>query len=201
MRDLYCSIDRLLSRHVDERRRWIRIGVPTNLRVEDETAGPCCNQVTIMFIDQNSRHIRDDQQRLLERIARETAFHRRFRLTYSMLQTLRFLAVIPPLLRFFMRTKRRMCTCVLSNLGRVFENCPLPRVDDKLRTGNLVLESIDFLVPLRRDTEVTFGMLAYAGTLRLCMHYKPQQICRAHAQELFEAVVESVRESAFARQK
>ena len=200
MRDLYCSIDHLLSRHVDERRRWIRIAVPTDLRVKDETARPCCNQVSIMFIDQNSRHIRDAPQRLLERIARQTAFRRRFGQKYSMLQTLRFLAVMPPLLRFFIRTKRHMCTSILSNLGRVFESCSLPRVDGKLRTGDLVLESIDFLVPLRRDTEVTFGMLTYAGKLKLCMHYQPQRVCRTHAKELFERLVESVRESSAGRQ-
>ncbi|GEM_PF-6493174 len=57
------------------------------------------------------------------------------------------------------------------------------------------LSSLDFLSPLRPGTDVTFGVVTYAGTLSLCMHYKPHRIADVQARELFDRLVRNLRES------
>ena len=127
---------------------------------------------------------------------RESAYHRRSRIIFSMLQFLKVLALAPPVLRRFVRKNMQMSSSVLSNVGRVFEDPSLPRKSGKLCLGETTLDSIEFLVPLRPGTEAAFGMSTYAGRLNLCLHYKPHKIRTAAAQELFDMLIRNLKESA-----
>ena len=194
MRDVYRSLDQWMCQCGDSGHRWIRMGVPASTRSDGPSAKTCCNQVTIMFLDQHSRDIRNSDS-LLERVARLSSFHRESNIWYSMLQLLDFLSAVPPLLRLYLRTNRRMCTTILSNLGRAFQSCPLPRSDDQLLVGDMRLTSLDILSPLRPGTDVTFGVVTYAGTLNVCMHYKPHRISEKQARELLDQLVRNIQES------
>ena len=194
MRDVYRSLDQWMCQCGDLTHRWIRMGVPASTRADGKAVNTCCNQVTIMFLDQHSSDIRNSDS-LLDQVTQLTRFHRESNIWYSMLQLLDFLAVFPPLLRLYLRTNRRMCTTILSNLGRAFELCPLSRKEGQLIVGNMQLTSLDFFSPLRPGTDVTFAVVTYAGSLSLCMHYKPNRIAEAQARELFDRLVRNVRES------
>ncbi|MEQ9409205.1 MAG: condensation domain-containing protein [Fuerstiella sp.] len=195
MKAVYQSLDQWMSRNGDTGHRWIRMGVPASTRADRQAATSCCNQVTIMFLDQHSREIRQGES-LLTRVTEQTRFHRDSNIWYSMLQLLDFLAVVPPLLRLYLRANRRMCTTIVSNVGRAFEACTLPRTDGRLKAGDLQLTGLNFLSPLRPGTEVTFGIVTYAGTLSLNMHYKPQRIAEPEARRLFEQLVRNILDSA-----
>ena len=144
-----------------------------------------------MFLDQHSRDIRNPE-RLLDRVTQQTRFHRESNIWLSMLQLLEFLAAVPPLLHLYLRTNRRMCTTIMSNVGRAFEACPLVNHDGQLVTGDALLTSLDFLSPLRPGTDVTFGIVTYAGALNICMHYKPQRVDKARAKKLFDQLVRNI---------
>lgn len=194
MKEVYLSLDQWMSNDGDPGHRWIRMGVPASTRLDDSTAKTCCNQVTIMFLDEHSSDIRNAES-LLNRVAEQTRFHRDSKIWYSMLQLLRVLATVPPLLRLYLRANRRMCTTITSNVGRAFETCPLRRSEGSLCVGDMCLKSLDFMGPLRPGTEVVFGAVTYADTLSICMHYKPQSISDTRARELFERLVRNIRTS------
>ncbi len=48
---------------------------------------------------------------------------------------------------------------------------PLPRRNDKIVAGNVVLEGIEFFAPVRDGTAVTVALVYYAGELQICMQY------------------------------
>lgn len=188
MCEVYRALDQWMSEFGEARHRWIRMGIPASTRSGTELAGACCNQVTIMFLDQHSKEIRQPDT-LLQKITDLSRFHRESNIWYSMLQLVRFLSKAPPLMALYLQTNRQMSTTIVSNLGRVLKDCPLPNEAGQLRTGDLVLEQIDALVPMRPGTEVTFGAVTYAGQLRLSMHYKPHRISDEAAAALFSQVV------------
>ncbi len=194
MKEVYRSLDQWMCQCGDSGHRWIRMGVPASTRAFGDAADTCCNQVTIMFLDQHSGDIRNSDT-LLDGITKLTRFHRESNIWYSMLQLLDFLAAVPPLLRLYLRTNRRMCSTILSNLGRAFESCPLPRKEGQLIVGNMQLTSLDFFSPLRPGTDVTFAVVTYAGALSLSMHYKPNRIAKTQARELFDQLIRNLRES------
>jgi NRPS condensation-like uncharacterized protein len=195
MKDVYRSLDQCLEESGESAHRWIRMGVPASTRVGDSANKTCCNHVTIMFLDQHSSDIRTSES-LLHQITQMTRFHRESNIWYSMLQLLEVLAAVPPLLRLYLRTNRRMCTTITSNVGRAFESCPLPRNQGQLVVGDMLLTSLSFLSPLRPGTEVTFGCVTYGNTLSLSMHYKPQRVGKDQARKLMDHVVGNLRKSA-----
>ncbi|MCP4174004.1 MAG: DUF1298 domain-containing protein [Fuerstiella sp.] len=195
MKDVYRSLDQWMTDCGDTGHRWIRMGVPASTRAGHSSERTCCNRVTIMFLDQHSNAIRNADQ-LLDRVTTLTQFHRASNIWYSMLQLLDILAAVPPLLRLYLRTNRRMCTTITSNVGRAFEACPLPQTEGRMVVGDMQLTSLNFLSPLRPGTDVTFGVVTYADTLSLSMHYKPHRIGRTQAHRLLDRVVENLRESA-----
>ena len=64
----------------------------------------------------------------------------------------------------------------------------LERIDGKMRAGNLVVEDVDLIVPLRRQTPIGFALLRYNGQQKLCMHFDPLQIERSQAEEIMDLV-------------
>jgi hypothetical protein len=74
-------------------------------------------------------------------------------------------------MQFLMQRDRCYATSVLSNVGRVFAATGLHRQNGKIRTGELVLESVESAPPVRPQTPSSFTLLSYAGTLTLVMNY------------------------------
>ncbi len=195
MKDVYRAIDLWMCEAGGTAHRWIRMGVPASTRVHSSVEKTCCNHVTIMFLDQHSSDIRTSNS-LLHQITQLTRFHRESNVWYSMLQLLQALAAVPPLLRLYLRTNRRMCTTIASNVGRAFESCALPRKEGQLVIGDMLLTSLSFLSPLRPGTEVSFGCVTYGNALSLSMHYKPHRVGEKQARQLMEIVVNNLRTSA-----
>jgi hypothetical protein len=86
-------------------------------------------------------------------------------------------------------------SCVVSNLGRAMADVPLPRRDEKIVAGNLVLDAIDFFSPIRDGTAVTVGLVFYGGALQICMQYDSRCIDEAQAEELMATYLRQISES------
>ena len=80
-------------------------------------------------------------------------------------------------------------TAVLSNLIRPMEKSALPVDDEKIVAGNLRLERIEFMPPVRPKTNVAFGVLTYAGRLCVTQHYDSRVVSPADAQQLLDIYV------------
>ena len=86
-------------------------------------------------------------------------------------------------------------TCVFSNLGRALADSPLPRCNEKIVAGNVVLEGIDFFAPVRDGTAVTVALVFYAGELQICMQYDSRRIADAQAGDLLATYLQEIRDS------
>ncbi len=86
-------------------------------------------------------------------------------------------------------------TCVVSNLGRALAGSPLPRRGGKLVAGNLLLEGLDFFVPLREGTAASVALVFYAGELQVCLHYDSRRITAVQADDLLATYLQTIRAS------
>jgi hypothetical protein len=72
---------------------------------------------------------------------------------------------------------------------------PLPRCNERIVAGNVVLDGVDFFAPVRAGTAVSMALIYYEGGLRLCMQYDSRRITEAQADDLMATYLRQIRAS------
>ncbi len=171
---------------------WLRLIVPINIRDFADRRLPAANRATLVQIDRNDRDFADPEK-LIAGLNRELGVIKRCNLEKTFLLILRIFSAFPGAIA--RSAKRDICraTSVVTNLGAPFERVKLARVDGKLQAGNLILEGVRLIVPLRPKTAVGFAVLRYAGRQVLCLHFDPRQIDQEMAQKIMDLVLQDLR--------
>ncbi|MDR1493296.1 MAG: condensation domain-containing protein [Planctomycetaceae bacterium] len=194
LRDLFLTIG-------DWRKRWltqdatnlfdaglIRISAPMNVRTEGRQNMPAANTVTMIFLDRKQRDF-SDPQRLLQSVHREMNWVKRTRQKHVLLLGLRLRQFLPGGLAQALKSPKCGATCVLSNLGRVFDQLSIPRRGDgKLMLGSAVLEEIDATPPIRPGTLISISTLTYAGRIRIILRYDSQNMTPQQAKDFLQTL-------------
>ena len=120
---------------------------------------------------------------------------RRHQLGLIFVLSLSVLRLLPGGLAKRVNKGRCEATCVFSNLGRIMADSPLPRCNEKIVAGNVLLDGADVFAPVRDGTAVSVALAYYAGGLQLCMQYDSRRITEAHADELLASYVRRIRTS------
>jgi hypothetical protein len=94
------------------------------------------------------------------------------------------------------RAKKCQITGFFSNLGPVLNRCSLPSRDGRLVCGNVVLDSIDFVIPRRPFVDVSSCVYTYAGRLHVLLHPDPRVLSEQDSSEMLQAYVQGIRRSA-----
>jgi len=77
-----------------------------------------------------------------------------------------------------------LSTTVLSNLGVQFDDMPLGYLGDHVIASDALLDAIDFLPPIRKGTNASFGVVTYAGELMISLQYNPQVLSNLVADDM-----------------
>lgn len=195
LRDFFVAIDDFRARHqAIGSGDWIRFSVPINLRQATDCCMSAANVVSMIFLDRTPAQIADPS-RLLESIHAEMDLIRRHHLGLTFVLTLSVLRLLPGGLAKWVNHDRCEATCVLSNVGRVMADSPLPRRNNKIVAGNVVLEGVDFFTPVRNGTAVAVAFLFYAGGLQICMQYDARCITEVQASDLMATYLRKIRDS------
>ena len=196
LRDFFVAVDDFRTRHqATAAGEWIRFSVPMNLRQAADSRMPAANVVSMVFLDRNPAQIADPGG-LLRSIHAEMDLIRRRQLGLIFVLSLWVLrAAAGTDWRGRVNQGRCEATCVLSNLGRAMADSPLPRRNEKIVAGNVVLEGIDFFAPVRDGTAVTVALVFYAGGLQVCMQYDSRRITEAQADDLMATYLRKIRTS------
>jgi hypothetical protein len=80
-------------------------------------------------------------------------------------------------------------------VGRMFSRSPLPRDGDRLVVGNVVLESIAAVPPLRPLTRAGLAIFEYAGQMTLALKCDRRFFETGDTQTLLDAYVRQLEES------
>jgi hypothetical protein len=167
--------------------------VPMDLRHEPDNRMPAANVVSMVFLDRTGKQIAAAD--LLRGIHKEMDSIRRRQSGLLFVVALWGRRLLPGGLAKGVNRNCCDATCVLSNLGRAMADSPLPRCNERIVAGNVVLDGIDFFSPVRQGTAVSMALIYYAGGLRLCMHYDSRHITEAQAGDLMATYLRTIRAS------
>lgn len=175
-------------------RGLFRVMIPTNLRTAEDEAMPATNIVAMVFVDRWMNLFRHPRF-LLWSIKWETKFLKTLELAVSFCRCVATVDKIPGGIEFLASGSRCYATSVLSNMGRVFHDCLLPRREGKILAGDLALEGIESAPPIRPYTSTSFTVLSYADKLTLIMNYDRFRFTAETAQALLEQIVGQMRKT------
>ena len=136
-----------------------------------------------------------DRGRLLGGIHAEMRQIKRLGLGLTFVLSLWAVRRLPGGLPRMARRAKCSATSLLSNLGTVLADVPLPRQGGRIVLGGAVLEALDAVGPLRPGTYAAFSVFTYAGRFCITLHYDPRAMSPAGAGDLLEAYARRVRQS------
>ena len=175
--------------------RPFRVMLPISTRSREHKNMPAANCVSMVAIEiQDGQLDRPDET--MSYLKKQMEFVGRWQIEYSWSQTISFLTSLPFLGSLLnQRSSPIRATGVFSNAGRIFKNNNLPRVDGKIRAGNMVLESFHASPPGNQFVPVTFSCNYYANRLTLTSNFNHRMLTRADAERLFQLWLDQILET------
>jgi hypothetical protein len=136
-----------------------------------------------------------DPDGLLKGIHRQMGIIKRLQLQYTFILSLAVSRLLPGGLSRKARSEKCQSTSCLSNLGPVLDRTPLPRREGRIVSGDVVLEAVDYAIPLRPHLNAVFGVYTYAGRLRVLMHFDPRAMPKEQSEDLLETYIQRIRQT------
>ena len=155
-------------------RDWLRIMMPYDLRDKDDYEMPAANMTSYTFITRRSSDC-EDFDRLVRDIRDETARIKHGRMGTTFIDAIMLADFAPRVLRYLLGRDRCISTVILSNIGEPSRRftARLPRRRGKVVCGNLVLEAICGVPPLRKRSHATWAIFTYAREMTISLRCDP----------------------------
>jgi len=170
---------------------WLRLMVPVDLRTEADEDLSATNVVSAVFLTRPSSAC-EDTGWLIRSIRKEMRQVKRLKLAYTFLWSLWLRQWLPGGLARASRGDRCHATAILTNVGKPLADCPLPRDAGRIVAGDVRLETVDFIAPIRPYTCATLAVCTYADRLAVNLHYDPAALSATQAGQLLETFVHHV---------
>jgi hypothetical protein len=195
VRDLFLILDQWNRQYSpDHHSRTIRIFIPINLRRPIHRRMPASNMVSLLLLNRAANQL-TDPVRLLGDLQTQIEQTLRLRKFLAFIPALKLLGMIPGRLAALMQRTQCRASAVMSNLGVLGTRSRLLGRDRRLISGDVILESVEVVLPRRPLTHAVFAALSYAGKLSLTLSYEPRWIDAAGGRELLESFVQQLKGS------
>ena len=175
------------------------VQLPNSLRGPQDDRLPACNVLGNIFIERTPSEI-GDADTLLESVRDEMQFVHQSQAGWIFVQSLTVLRRIPGLLKLIQATSRNRCmsTMILSHMGNLMNSigARLPKQDGHIRIGNLLVEDVCGIGPLRPGTNVVVSTMMFQGCLLIGMRCASQHFSSEDTQELLTAFVTRLQHTA-----
>lgn len=168
--------------------RWLRVTMPTNMRIREDDATPAANIIGYAFLTVAGAHCRDPRA-LLEEVSAAAAAVRKQGVGRMFVDGVAMADCIPGALGFVMGGIDWMSTAILSNVGdalrRFTAKFPLTSAGEPV-AGDVVLEEASGAPPVRPGTTAAFLVSSLAGRTTLGLQVDPQRTTRDQAAALLQ---------------
>lgn len=163
--------------------------VPTSLRGPLDSQLPASNVVSYVFMARPTVML-DDPEKLLHSVRDEMQLVHKHQAGWLFVQAIESMRRIPGLLRLIMKRTQNSCmsTTVLSHMGNLLNaiGSRLPRQGKRIRMGNLIVDEIGGVAPIRQGTAVAFSTMLIGGELVISMRCCPRRFSTSAANELLD---------------
>ena len=126
--------------------------------------------------------------RLVREVRNETARIKHDRLGTTFVDAIMLAEWAPKVLHYLLRRDRCIASVILSNIGEPSRRftAKLPRKKGKVVCGNLVLEHISGVPPLRSRSHATWAVFTYAREMTISLRCDPFRFTKADTEALLE---------------
>lgn len=196
LRDFFRCLARWSTAETGKPPRRLAILVPVDLRERSDVRLPACNRLGYAFADWRLRHGETDDQLLAALEAQSTRALQR----QQAMVLLQGLAVARRIGTMSWLTNPRTClaTAVFSNLGdrsRRFA-AKLPRHEDRVMAGNVVVERVLGAPPLRPGTCAGMTVGIYSRQLTICFRADPLHFDSSDMRRMLAEYVQQLTQTA-----
>jgi hypothetical protein len=192
IRDLLLVLQKWNRREANLGAGRLRINVPVSVRTRTEADMPAANRIGYAFVTDEGMSGEDPRQ-LLDVVREETRRIKEWKLALYFLGGLAFASVLPGAIGWAMRRKRSFATAVLSNVGRYFPDPAHKHRGERWQCGDLTLQWIGGVPPVRQMTSAAMIVIEYAGETSFCLRTDPRAFDMASTRRLLDELVEQVR--------
>jgi hypothetical protein len=171
----------------EQRRRKIRILVPSDMRDGEDFECPACNMTAYTFVTRTAGELADEEK-LLDMIRLDTLQIKNGNLQKAFMNGLTSAMATPFFLPMMLKRNVCLATCVLSNAGdpsRRFTG-RMPKKQGKVSCDEFTLEAITGVPPLRRNTRCTLSSSIYGRNLTFSMRCDPHSFSMDDTDELLK---------------
>jgi len=169
LRDLFLASQDWIDRHrAEEKTGLVRIMVPINLRTRLHADMPAADCVCMINTDRLV-HGWTDLRKMLRIVSWEMGMVKRLRLGVIMLRIIQLVRGITGSLKSLLPADRCLASCVLSNLGRPLHDSLLADAEGRIKAGDVEVEEIELLPPVRPLTSAAFGAASLGGRLTISL--------------------------------
>jgi hypothetical protein len=171
--------------------------MPTDMRESQDCEMPAANLTSYTFLSRKAGHWGSPDD-LLATIQAETARIKSYRLGTKFMSAVNWLSQRSKLLPYVASRNICLATAVLSNAAdpsRRF-TAKFRREAGRIVCGNLRLESISGVPPLRPKTHATFSISQYTRGLTVSLRCDPSCFALKDTAALLDLYIERLRESA-----
>ncbi len=173
---------------------WLRIMMPSDLREQQDYPMPATNMTAYTFMTRRARDC-EDFSRLMRSVREQTARIKHEHLGRAFMDTVHFASFGPAILKFMLARKRCISTTILSNIGDPTKRftSTLSRDAGRIVAGNLIMEDITGVPPLRRLSHATVAVFSYQRKLTLSVRCDPYQFTPEQSQQFVDDYAASLR--------
>ena len=178
-------------------RDHLRIIMPTDLRSSEHYLTPAACLTSCTFLSRAARDCEDWNQ-VLPNVLAQTQAIRNDRAGLCFSDTVAMGFHVPGLMPLILKGPLCLATAVMSNIGdptRRF-TAVLPRRAGRILAGNLTLDDVTGVPPLRRNTLAAFSAFAYRRRLTICLRCQAPTFSPADTEQLLDLYVNHLRAAA-----
>ena len=177
----------------DNGKNWIRLSIPVSMRTRVHEHMPVANVVSYAFVTRR-QHECDDMDALLKSIHRQTGdvvFNREGIVCLKIFKVLR---KFPRGMKMFLGLKSCLSTAVLANIGDIRRRFTgrFPLDNGKWIAGNVLVERLTGVAPVRPNTRAAVSVGEYAGELSISLRTDAAMIDVADSQRFLQEFVEAL---------
>ncbi|MEM8678260.1 MAG: hypothetical protein AAGF97_02790 [Planctomycetota bacterium] len=173
--------------HGGNSRQRLRIMMPSDMRNTTDYAMPAANMTSYNFVTRKISH-RDESASLVRSMRDETARIRNEQRGTRFIDSIMLADTVPGLLSLLLSRKRCLSTVTLSNMGDPTRRflATFPREDGKLVCGNVVLEKMLGVSPLRPMTRAAVSVVTFYRQLIINIRCDPHTMSVTDAQDFLD---------------
>lgn len=173
--------------------------VPTSLRGPSDSELPACNVVSYVFMARETSLVARRNE-LLCSIRDEMQLVHKHQAGWMFVQAIEAMKKIPGMLRLIMWRTQNSCmsTTVLSHMGNLLNTIGsrLPKKDGQIQMGDLIVEDICGIPPIREGTAAAFSTMLMNGCLSISMRCCSDRFSQTEATELINEFAKTLKETA-----